>query len=446
MPTHGSRDPNYYRALNLNDRVYWGEVCPHGNQLYEDKQRQQGNICVNLASPAIFEPDNAPDVEHEFSEGDAVVIIDCQSFVPEYMPVIRAYEQQKNEILPFNDGLLLNLDASRPADLTNTVLGADAQNKAATEGVFQRSIFDKFGCGSLTNRVTTLPRHLIESLVDDMVLSSTILPLREIRQNATISQQMQAELVDLLLSATLDFGQLVNFIDSLRNPVHCTQGPPGTGKSYLGVQIVYALTIIRKYWMQQNKSVGTPPILVLSYKNHAADEFLSDLLKVTGTLLTGNPRLSNFYPGQNVQMVRMGNSGDPNLTQVRRVVIMHDSTMVYIRSQIDVHVCVQMRSIQRKILPNNAVIRTCRRNRVRSVNCRTFVELVNVLHEALLCFKVTRLTCLKWMWTIWARTKSENGRLTLHMKRPRFCLRLLSADAYCRLSPQRNGWTVSAMS
>ena len=245
VPTHGSRDPNYYRALNLNDRVYWGEVCPHGNQLYEDKQRQQGNICVNLASPAIFQPDNAPDVEHEFSEGDAVVIIDCQSFVPEYMPVIRAYEQQKNEILPFNDGLLLNLDASRPADLTNTVLGADAQNKAATEGVFQRSIFDKFGCGSLTNTVTTLRRHLIENLVDDMVVSSTILPLREIRQNATISQQMQAELVDLLLKAT--FGQLVNFIDSLRNPVNCTQGPPGTGKSYLGVQIVY-LTIIRKYW------------------------------------------------------------------------------------------------------------------------------------------------------------------------------------------------------
>jgi len=214
----------------------------------------------------------------------------------------------------------MKLDASRPADLTNTVLGADAQNKAATEGVFQRSIFDKFGCGSLTKTVT-LPRHLIENLVDDMVVSSTILPLREIRQNATISQQMQAELVDLLLKATLDFGQLVNFIDSLRNPVHCTQGPPGTGKSYLGVQIVYALTIIRKYWMQQNKSVGTPPILVLSYKNHAADEFLSDLLKVTGTLLTGNQRLSNFYPGQNVQMVRMGNSGDPNLTQVRRVVI-----------------------------------------------------------------------------------------------------------------------------
>lgn len=77
--------------------------------------------------------------------------------------------------------------------------------------------------------------------------------------------------------------------------------------------------IIRKYWMQQNKSVGTPPILVLSYKNHAADEFLSDLVKVTGSLLTGNPRLSGIYPGTNVQMVRMGNAGDPNLAQVRKI-------------------------------------------------------------------------------------------------------------------------------
>ena len=88
------------------------------------------------------------------------------------------------------------------------------------------------------------------------------------------------------------------------------------GKSYLGVQIVHALAIVRKYWMQQNNSVGTPPILVLSYKNHATDEFLSDLVNVMGTSLSGNRRFNyggNVYSGQNVQMVRMGNPGDPNL-------------------------------------------------------------------------------------------------------------------------------------
>jgi hypothetical protein len=83
-------------------------------------------------------------------------------------------------------------------------------------------------------------------------------------------------MISLILETTLDKGQLVNFIDALRNPVHLTQGPPGTGKSYLGVVLVRALLRIRDLWMQQNPSVGHPPILVLSYKNHAADEFLCD--------------------------------------------------------------------------------------------------------------------------------------------------------------------------
>lgn len=74
--------------------------------------------------------------------------------------------------------------------------------------------------------------------------------------------------------------QLISFIDSLRNPVHLTQGPPGTGKSYLGVVLVRALLVIRKLWLKKSGTVGTPPILVLSYKNHAIDEFLVDLVKI----------------------------------------------------------------------------------------------------------------------------------------------------------------------
>lgn len=43
--------------------------------------------------------------------------------------------------------------------------------------------------------------------------------------------------------------------------------------------IVRALLIIRTLWIEQCPSVGSPPILVLSYKNHAIDEFLSDLVQ-----------------------------------------------------------------------------------------------------------------------------------------------------------------------
>jgi hypothetical protein len=37
--------------------------------------------------------------------------------------------------------------------------------------------------------------------------------------------------------------------------------------------------VIRNLWIKKSKTVGTPPILVLSYKNHAIDEFLVDLVK-----------------------------------------------------------------------------------------------------------------------------------------------------------------------
>ena len=99
---------------------------------------------------------------------------------------------------------------------------------------------------------------------------------------------MCEDLVALLKEATLDEGQLRSFIDGLKSPVHLTQGPPGTGKSYLGVVMVRALIIIRRFWVKVDESVGTPPILVLSYKNHAIDEFLLDLIKVERRLSQGS--------------------------------------------------------------------------------------------------------------------------------------------------------------
>ena len=60
--------------------------------------------------------DSAFDVG-SISPGDFVAIIDCQTFVPEFVPVLRALEQQKLATLPFDDGSLLNLNAGHAADL-----------------------------------------------------------------------------------------------------------------------------------------------------------------------------------------------------------------------------------------------------------------------------------------------------------------------------------------
>ena len=48
------------------------------------------------------------------------------------------------------------------------------------------------------------------------------------------------------------------------------QGPPGAGKTFLGTQLVEILLNLER--------PSTAPILVITYKNHALDEFLAGLI------------------------------------------------------------------------------------------------------------------------------------------------------------------------
>ena len=137
-----------------------------------------------------------------------------------------------------------------------------------------------------------------DDLIDFLVDNSKLDPIITIRRHKYQTAKLKRELKDLVEQKTLDPGQLKSFIESLVEPVHLTQGPPGTGKSYLGVVIVQALIKIRNAWMSVCQSVGEPPILVLSYKNHAIDEFLVDLVNSE----------------RNVSLIRIGGScNDPNL-------------------------------------------------------------------------------------------------------------------------------------
>lgn len=56
-------------------------------------------------------------------------------------------------------------------------------------------------------------------------------------------------------------------------------------KSYLGVCLVLAMDKIRRYL--KDNGINTGPIVVLSYKNHALDEFLMDVLNGHGSLKPG---------------------------------------------------------------------------------------------------------------------------------------------------------------
>ena len=69
----------------------------------------------------------------------------------------------------------------------------------------------------------------------------------------------------------LDQSQLKAIQSALKQEIAVIQGPPGTGKTYIGIKIVQTL-------LENRKSVGNLPILVLCYTNHALDQFLEGIL------------------------------------------------------------------------------------------------------------------------------------------------------------------------
>ncbi|KAH7178771.1 P-loop containing nucleoside triphosphate hydrolase protein [Fusarium sp. MPI-SDFR-AT-0072] len=82
------------------------------------------------------------------------------------------------------------------------------------------------------------------------------------------SYQMPASL-RLKKEIKLQGAQLKSFIHGISSNLALIQGPPGTGKSFLGALIL--LTILR---------LTKSRVLVLSYTNHALDQFMEDLMDI----------------------------------------------------------------------------------------------------------------------------------------------------------------------
>lgn len=237
-------------ALAPNDSIQWGEITFHDDARYEGNRRERGDLAVNLSTISV-------EIDHDdFEDGTSIAVIDCMTFVPEWIPVLLALEKQRKSVLPFENGRLLNLWADQPCEVSNSIL-----TDSSPQEVFKKDVVE---------------------LMNKMIDQSELEPIREIRRESDLRSELLDKLCHLAKESTLDNMQLVSFIDALLNPVHLTQGPPGTGKSYLGVVLVRALIAIRDLWVRKSKANRTPPILVLSYKNHAIDEFLIDLVRAEG--------------------------------------------------------------------------------------------------------------------------------------------------------------------
>lgn len=78
----------------------------------------------------------------------------------------------------------------------------------------------------------------------------------------------------------LDSAQYIAFKAALTEEFTIIQGPPGTGKTFIGLRI--ARSIIENLY---GKHILKNPILVVCYTNHALDQFLEGVIKITSNIV-----------------------------------------------------------------------------------------------------------------------------------------------------------------
>ena len=125
-------------------------------------------------------------------------------------------------------------------------------------------------------------------------------PPKEIEEEEVAQLKViQAQYPELF--QTLDVGQRMAFQHFVENRLTLIQGPPGTGKSYLTARIIFSLL----HADEKEK------ILVVSYKNHAIDEMLKDVVAIEEGLMKNRQR------GQLLAYSFVNKTGQLHLENVR---------------------------------------------------------------------------------------------------------------------------------
>ena len=96
-------------------------------------------------------------------------------------------------------------------------------------------------------------------------------------------------------SLGLNESQMRAFKLALTKEFALIQGPPGTGKTFVGLKIAQALLDNKSLWRDEE---GSSPILMVSYTNHALDQFLEGLISNQGEI--GNLGLKNVFAQSNI--------------------------------------------------------------------------------------------------------------------------------------------------
>ncbi|KAM7440667.1 NFX1-type zinc finger-containing protein 1 [Porites harrisoni] len=210
-------------------------------------------------------------------------MVESPAFFEAYRHVLEGLQKIQPDELPFQEHIIKCNQNVGPPEYETKTKGffdmSDVMNKATEIGVNDIGL-DKTMEEEIPDRMSTFTDD-ISSDDNSEESSDSDSDHRRLRSRAITSKYgpKDVNIYDLQLdqvSSSFNESQTRAFKMALTKKIAVIQGPPGTGKTYVGQKIARVLLRSASLWQEDG---NLSPILMVSYTNHALDEFLGGLPK-----------------------------------------------------------------------------------------------------------------------------------------------------------------------
>ena len=212
------------------------------------------------------------------TEKERFVMIESPAYFEAYRHVLEALKEIKPEEFPFQKHIV---ECCRDVGPPEYQVHKEGEDKAVSfdfTGVLAKKK-PSISSSSVNSKMYTKASPTSSSQQEQ--LSSVVVDDSSTNMDAAIDTEVPQEVFNWPDRKSLGFNesQMRAFKLALTKEFAVIQGPPGTGKTYVGLKIAQALLENTSFWQKRGER---SPILMVSYTNHALDQFLEGLLPMRG--------------------------------------------------------------------------------------------------------------------------------------------------------------------